>query len=259
MTYQIMAMARYEMLIQWRRGSLRIITAGLIVLPLVYMVAARDTFLTSNDVNQVPADIIYHLNTSMMILCTLPLLATILVAIPIMLTEIIPFDRQYHVQDTLWALPLPYRTYLLGKIAGTWLGLTLALLLASTVIGLAGLALIGSFDFSIWLSLWAGGVLLFTLFAAGLSVLLAAGLPNRRRAILVGLLLVGVVVMAFVQSSLGKFYMYVLSSSYARSLIQQGFSDIPVILTLSDALTGSAGLLVAALFAWGWLRWQVAR
>lgn len=259
MPHQIMAMARYEVLMQWRRGSLRIITAGLIVLPLLYMVAFREAFLTANAVNQVPADVIYHLNTSMMVMCTLPLLATILVAIPIMLTEVIPFDRQYNVQDTLWALPLPYRTYLLGKIAGTWLGLTLALLLACTVIGLAGFALIGSFDVSVWLSLWMGGVLLFTLFAAGLSVLLAAGLPNRRRAILVGLLLVGAVVMAFVQSSLGMFYMYVLSSNFARSLIQQGFNDIPALLTPSDVLTGTVGLLLATLFAWGWLRWQAAR
>ncbi len=256
MVYQILAMARYEMLMQWRRGSLRIITAGLIILPLLYMVAARDSFVGTLATHEVTATELYHLNTSMLVLCTIPLLATVLVAIPIIMTESIPFDHQYHVKDCLWALPLTRRTYLLGKVAGTWLGLGLALALACVVIGLAGLVLIGSFDLGLWLTLWVGGLLLFTLFAGGISVLLAAGLPNRRRAVFVGLMLVVVVVAAYAGSPVGMFYIYILSSQYMPGLIDKGFMDVPSILSLPDLIVGAGILLLSGVLAWGWLRRQ---
>ena len=257
--YQILAMARYETLMMWRRGSLRIIFGMLIVLPLLYLLAARDTFLTSIEVNNVPEASIYYLSTSMMILSTIALLATILVAIPIILTEVIPFDRQYRVLDCLRALPLTYRTYLLGKVAGTWLGLLLVMALACIVIGLAGLLLIGGFDLGLWLTIWLSGLLLFTLFAGTFSVLLAAGQPNRRRAVMVGLLAVTVMVALYFRSSIGLFYILILSTEYAVAVTNHTPAPLPPIMTLDTIAVGVGILLMIGLLAWGTLRGQENR
>ncbi len=257
--YQILAMARYEALMMWRRGSLRIIFAGLITLPLLYLLAARDTFLTSIEVNAVPEASIYYLNTSMMILSTIALLATPLVAIPIILTEVIPFDRQYRVLDCLRALPLAHRTYLLGKVAGVWLGLTLAMALTCIVIGLAGLLLIGTFDLALWLTLWISGLLLFTLFAGTFSVLLAAGQPNRRRAVLVGLITVAVMVAMYFRSPIGLFYILVLSTEYAVAVSNRTPVPLPPVMSLDAIAVGAGILLILGLLAWGIMRGQENR
>lgn len=257
--YQILAMARYEALMMWRRGSLRIIFAGLIVLPLLYLLGARDTFLTSVEANTVPEASIYYLNTSMMILSTLALLATILVAIPIILTEVIPFDRQYRVLDCLRALPLAHRTYLLGKVAGTWLGLLVVMALVCMMIGLAGWLLIGAFDLALWLTLWISGLLLFTLFAGAFSVLLAAGQPNRRRAVLVGLVAVAVMVAIYFRSPIGLFYILILSTEYAVAITNRTAVPLPPVMTLDAIAVGAGMLLMIGFLAWATMRGQANR
>lgn len=259
--YQIMAMARYEALMMWRRGSLRIIVAGLIMLPLLYLVVTREAYLASLQASQIPDDAVSHLATRTMILTTFPLLAIILVAIPIILTEVIPFDCQYRVQDCLRALPLAHHTYLIGKVAGTWLGLALAMALACMVIGLAGHFLIGGFDLQIWLRLWGGGLLLFTLFAGGLSVLLSAGQPNRRRAVLVGVILVMVDVAIYLWTPLNFFIIRLISISYVVDSEMNVNMNMPLlpVMTLPALLGGLGILIVAGLLAWGWHVWQEYR
>jgi hypothetical protein len=259
--HQILAMTRFELLMMWRRGSLRIITVGLVALPLIYLLASRETYLASLALTDVSAEAVRNLNTSIMLLSTIPLLATILVAVPIILTEIIPLDRQYHVNGWLWALPLKTETYLAGKIIGVWTGLTAAMLLACAIIGLAGWLFIGAFEMDLWLMLWSG-LLLFTLFTGALSVLAAATQSNRRRAVLVGLALVGFIIHLYLNAPIGSFVMQTLIMTYAdvASVMKEGFAtSFTSVLSLEALLAGLACLFLAGAFAWGWLRWQEYR
>ncbi len=259
--HQVLAITRYELMMMWRRGSLRIVAAGLIILPLIYLIAARESFLLAVERNELSGTPVYYLNTTMMFLATMPTLVTLLVAIPIILTEVIPLDRQYHVNSWLRALPLTHRAYLAGKVLGIWVGLIGVLLLACGVLGVAGWLLIGAFDLSMWLLLWSVGLLTFTLFTGALSVLAAAGQPNRRRAVIIGLLLVGVLIFLYVHAPIGNFHMEAIVATYTdiTLIFNEGFTRLPPIITLEALIIGTAILLLTGLLAWGWLCWEEYR
>jgi hypothetical protein len=116
-------------------------------------------------------------------------LGVVLIAIlmvPPLVADTIPKDRQLGLKELLESLPLSPGVYLAGKLFSLWLNLLLSLGLAALLTGLAWWFLVGPFNLRLFLDLWAIGAAGLLLINAGTSLLLAAGQPNNRRAILVG-------------------------------------------------------------------------
>jgi hypothetical protein len=95
------------------------------------------------------------------------------------------------VRELLVALPLSPGVYLAGKLFSLWLSLFAGLVLAALVAGGVWRLMIGPFDMGLYTEMWLVNAALLVFINAGLSMLLAAGQPSTRRAILVG----GVVVL----------------------------------------------------------------
>ena len=105
-------------------------------------------------------------------------------------------DQQFGVRELLDSLPFGPGLYLIGKLLGVW---------ASVVIGFGGFALLtalvwlpilGLFNLGIYLDMWLVGILPLAFFTSGISTLLPAGQPTRRRAALVGVALAALIVFA---------------------------------------------------------------
>lgn len=253
--HQFRAMIYYETLMLWRRGSLRLISVGLLSLPLAYLLIVRPEVLAIQALalqQNIAPHILFAMTTSFMVLTTLPLLATVLVAVPVLISEVMPLDQQYGVYACLQALPLTRRDYLAGKVLGAWAGLTAAMLVAGIVIGLAGWLSFGPFDLVLWASMWSLGLLVYALFTSGFSVLLAATQPNRRRAVLVGLAVVPVVVGAYYSAPIGTFQVNALINLTASSLVEHSSTptEMPPLLTPEFLFAISVTLLGSGLLAW---------
>jgi len=110
-----------------------------------------------------------------------------ILAIPPVLSDTIPKDRQMGVCTLLGSLPLDRATYLAGKLLGTWASLLVMLTGVALVFGTTMLLILGPYSLSVYLTTWIIGVLPVVFFTSGMSVLLAAGQPNRRRAVFVGI------------------------------------------------------------------------
>ena len=122
------------------------------------------------------------------IFATAALLPLLLFGLPLYVSETIPYDRQYGVRDLLDLLPITAGTYLLGKVLAVWVALLLAITLSGVVAGVISTVVFGALDVGEWANMWLGGFLVMGLLASSISILLAAGQPNRRRALLVGFL-----------------------------------------------------------------------
>ncbi len=205
------------------------------------------------------------------------LMIVLAVAIPIIMAERIPYDREYGVGELLDSLPLGRGTYLTGKLLGTWTGLLLGLASVMLLGGLLNRLLFGPY--------LVGGYLLsfirllpLALFAAGVSVMLGAGQPNRRRAVLVGLL---VMIYSLVNTNIEPNSWKEFISSFQFVYMEFVFHD--VLQSLPDPLkelgslensldfssarprlqiiTALAALQVALgwLITWRWMRWREGR
>lgn len=113
---------------------------------------------------------------------------TLVLLLPVIVAETIPIDRQRHIRDLLDSLPLPYGIYLTGKLLGVWLVVLSGLVLVTLIVGAAWLLQFGAYDIRYYLETWLVGGGSIALMNAGLAVLLAAGQPTRRRAIVVVIL-----------------------------------------------------------------------
>ncbi|MBZ0291134.1 MAG: hypothetical protein K8L99_01080 [Anaerolineae bacterium] len=257
--YQLRAMAYYEILMMWRRGSLRLVVIGLLILPLAYILIVRPEALAAQQSAieaGAQAATLFAIRTSLMVLTSLPLLATILVALPVLLSEVIPLDFQRGIHHWLYALPLSHRSYLFGKLLGAWVGVTAAMCFAGAVIGLAGWLSFGPFDLALWITMWSLGLLVYALFTVGLSVLLATTQPNRRRAVMIGFAIVPFVVGAYNIAPIGLFQVDALINLSALNLTNEPLALAPLPSLLTPEFIGAvaAVLLLSGLIAWYRLR-----
>jgi hypothetical protein len=212
-----------------------------------------------------------------------------ILAIPPVLSDTIPKDRQMGVCALLDSLPLYRATYLAGKLLGTWASLLVMLAGVALVFGTTMLLILGPYSLSAYLTIWIIGVLPVALFTSGMSVLLAAGQPNRRRAVFVGIAFIVLCIAMLVTTTGGArdtisltrpTHLIVLQfeqmhhlaadfaqersesgsdiamgSSFTEDLQALGMEPSPVQIPLTIAV-GMVQVGLVWLIVWGWMRWK---
>ncbi len=189
---QCMAIARYEFLMLWRQRAAPVLTLSLVALPVffaffVYGDAADENLSLLDQMNaaQLQEYAVFITSTVQFFSWAAGYLILIVLA-PLMMSEIIPKDRQYGVREILDALPLGMGTYLNGKMLGA---------VAVAVSGLVGAMIIVTVFWKVMfreiylpmiLSAWLGGGGALILLNTTTTILLAAGQPTRKRAFAIG-------------------------------------------------------------------------
>lgn len=189
---QVIAVMRYELLLLRRQRLLTGVMLSLIALPLVMYVLfgqsnvaeVQRTWITSGGIPTAAALQVttrYVITYSMMTVYMIALLV-----LPVISADGIAKDRQHGVRELLDSLPLTTGAYLAGKVLGWWASVAIGLLGAMAIVGVGLWLVIGPYHVDQYVLTWvtlSGGIGLVN---SALSLLLAAGQPTRRRAIIVG-------------------------------------------------------------------------
>ena len=128
-----------------------------------------------------------------------------------MVADTIPLDRQYGVRDTLDSLPLSQGVYILGKLLGTWAAVLVGMLVIMVLTAIGWWFLGGAYDVMAYIQMWVVGVAWIAILNSGIGVLVSAGQPNRRRAIVVAILFVVVAIALFGGSMQGNDFLGIVS------------------------------------------------
>ena len=184
---QLWAIIRYEILMSWRRGVLRVILIILVLLvPLFYAIGPfpRDAVA---DIELLWPENAIWLRTAYAIAVTTLVLVLPLLLVPIMLSEIIPLDRQNQTAELFALLPLTSGVYLAGKVLAFWLALLagLSVVALGTVLFVTQLG--GQVRAGPIVGYWLYGMVPLTAFSTQMGVMLAAGASSRRQALLPGI------------------------------------------------------------------------
>lgn len=187
---QLAAMIRYEFLLQWRRVALPALVVGLIITPVLGAFIAQENFrgyraaLATGTLSLEVAKA--EITAEMMPMMWVGISLIVVMMIPLAVADTVPKDQQTGVRELLDTLPLSPGTYLAGKLLSLWLSLLVSIGLAAFIAGAVWRLMVGPFQMDIFLDLWFVGAVLLALINAGTSMLLGAGQPTNRRAILVG-------------------------------------------------------------------------
>ncbi len=292
---QMAAVVRYELLMAWRRRAL-LVMGGFFLLALIGFTAMQppaqsalgnivrvDTSvnpptITRQDpatgeltVEETTDEFIQTLppalqNISLPLLSNTQLIVTmiavifpVLVAITVVVffAESIPLDRQYRVHELFNSTPLTNAAYLGGKLLGAWAALGLTLLLVMISFGIVARLIVGAFDPLYYLQTWFLVVFPFAFTCTGWSVLAASSVGSRRKAIIIGLILIPGAMILYALFSI-QFWAVVLDAGSRLGANQ----PLTLAVLFGEAIRQSAvmqlGFLasVAALFliVWAWSR-----
>jgi len=184
---QLAAMIHFEFLLQWRRRGMTSVIVGLVATPLFVAALTRSQLAASGAASLEPESSTFQMALAQMQFGAWMGSALVLtLLLPILVADTVPRDRQWGIRELLNSLPITSSTYLGGKLLSLWASLLVGLGAAGVVTALVWRLVIGPYDLSIFLRLWLVGVVPLALINSGLSMLLAAGQPTTRRAILIG-------------------------------------------------------------------------
>lgn len=191
---QCIAIARYEFLMLWRQRAAPVLTLSLIALPVffaffVYSDAASEnlSLLDKMSAAQLQEYSVFITSTLQFFSWAAGYLILIVLA-PLMMSEIIPKDRQYGVREILDALPLGAGTYLNGKMLGAVAVALSGLVAAMVIVAIFWRIMFRAIYLPMILSAWLGGGGVLILLNTTTAILLAAGQPTRKRAFAIGAL-----------------------------------------------------------------------
>lgn len=282
---QVGGMIRYEVRMQWRRGGLLaimvLLAAALFLSGLWWWVeiramgaegAASGVTISPERARQRATMAVTYLPWMYIIAPISVPWMLLLLTVPLIAAETIPQDRQAGVRELLNSLPLSPGVYLTGKLLGVWAGVVAGLAGIALLFGLLGWLLHGPYDLGEYLVLWAVGVTPLTLFTSGMSALLAAGQPTRRRATLVGSAFVMYCVTMLMTTSLTLWdaaslarpsLVHYLQRSYSLRIAPQAREWShhiypPGIVPLAIGL-GALQMAMVWLIVWAWMRWKEGR
>jgi ABC-type transport system involved in multi-copper enzyme maturation permease subunit len=290
---QLIGIVYYEVRMHWRRRGVFMLafffTAALVLVGLLQYV----TLETHPKLAELRGDMpqsseIMASNTVIQSIWPVGLMFSIL-AIPPVLSDTVPKDRQMGVCALLGSLPLDRATYLTGKLLGTWASLLVMLTEVALVFGIIMLLIVGPYSLSVYLTTWIVGVLPVVFYTSGMSVLLATGQPNRRRAVFVGIAFIALCIAMLVTTTgsakdmisltrpthlivLQFEQMYHLAADLAQER-PESESDIAIGPSFTEDLRAlgmepsraQIPLTIAAgigqvglvwLIVWGWMRWK---
>ncbi|MBN1265585.1 MAG: alpha/beta hydrolase [Anaerolineales bacterium] len=188
---RLAAMVYYEILMGWRRGSLRVLLFVSLVLPqLMFLLGVFFGPIIDVETSSrfaILPETARMVGTTAAILANIPTLILVILFLPLMLTEIIPLDRQYRVRQLIDALPVTSNTYLSGKILSVWPGIAIMMMLAALLNSILTWSQNGPFYTGTLAAFWFTCLIPLALFSSQMGILLAAGQPDRRRALPVGI------------------------------------------------------------------------
>ncbi len=174
------AIARYEVLMAWRRRSLPILWMMLLVVVVGFGWLLK--VLTENLGEMDPIEATRRLNE--VILITMFVYS---VSMMLLMGDTIPLDRQFRVSELLDTLPISHATYLGGKLLSVWSGTVFILPVIGAVSGALLYLIYEGYELRVFAALWST-LLPLGMTMAALSVLVNVGVGSRRTSVFVGLI-----------------------------------------------------------------------
>lgn len=147
------------------------------------------------------ADVPLVVNTFEFLITFMPGMILLVVAIPPLITEVIPLDTRFKMNEMIWTKPLSKTAYLIGKVLSVWLGFAVLLTLAAVILTIYGTTQYGRIDISVIARFWLIGILPLTSFVSGYAVLLGGLTRSRRVALFIGLAAIGLSLWALITST----------------------------------------------------------
>ena len=274
---QITGIVAAEFRLHWRRRGLVVISLSLLVLPAMGALFIRTQMAEFNrtiaattglspEAAREPVTIAIVYGTWAAVYVVLAVL------LPPVTADSIARDRQAGMRELLDSLPLTTGAYLAGKVLGALASVAAGLAFAMVAISVLWVVLVGGFNPGPYVQMWLVGALGMAVVNTSLGVLIAAGQPNRRRAVLVGVAL-SLVVLSQMTSDLADdpdsagfllslarpaLFNYYISGWLGQSLGSFGTATTlrHVGLTL---LVGAGQAAVVGAAVWAWMRWREAR
>ncbi len=269
---QLWGIMWYELWLQWRRRSLLLMGLCFVAILLLFL------FLITNELEPPPPEmreIAVTAATFSLILGVTPVaLLLMLLALPPIVAEAIARDQQLGVAELRDTLPVSIGLYLAGKVLGVWAAVTLMVTLAAVITGVFGWLRLGGLYFGPYVRIWLTTILPAGLFASGLSVLLAAGHPTRKRAALLG---GGVAIYSFltvvmIVRPVHDWLHAALPAAWLTLALRAGFQymaestalpapllplvDVPARFVWQTAVMSFLQLILVWLLVWGSWRWR---
>ena len=198
---QLVAMVRYELLMSWRRGTLRVILLSVLLFPqMLYVIGYL--FGTLGDEQAIASlrmwpEAVLLLRTDAAIVANVTTLVMVILLLPLVLAELIPLDRQYRVREIMDTLPITADVYLAGKLLSVWPVTVGSLVLSALLSGALAWVQNGPYHIGTLAAFWITGVIPLALFSSQMAVMLPARRLHRRSAILMGLAAVAASVAAY--------------------------------------------------------------
>jgi hypothetical protein len=261
---QISAMTYYEMRMLWRQRLTIVFILSTLVLTSIMLIAVRTTSDAQYDSSLIES------NTITLITLFWPMLyIQILLLGGLVVVDVMPRDRLWNVKPLIDGTPLTRLTYLLGKLGGAWLTISLSLGVILPIAGLMSWWVIGPYEVGPYLQMCLGGALPLALLHIGLCVPLTAFVPARRPAVAVVLLfglacsLLGMITGALSEVNLwgllnpGRPYLYAYFwLGWVDPLYGTSLGMDVVWLSIAVGIIECGALL---LLAWLWLRQREGR
>ncbi len=146
-------------------------------------------------------DVLRVLSTFNFLVTFMPGMILLVVAIPPLMTEVIPLDYRFKMNELVWTKPLSKAVYLIGKVLSVWLGFAVLLTIAAVILTLYGQAQYERLDLWVIARFWLIGILPLTLLTSGYAVLLGGLTRSRRVALFIGLAAIGLSLFALITSA----------------------------------------------------------
>ena len=266
---KIGAMARYELLMAWRRRSLPILwlllLGGVIFFTLVIRNVNVQTPVMDESMQRTisdPAapewaqglDVVITSHTIGLINIVIAGMVFFMVGVTLLMAEMIPLDRQFKVRELLDTLPLSKAGYLAGKLLSVWAGLVVGLVVIGAICAVVIRLVIGEYDLRVFAALWLATLLPMSFVASGMTVLLATVVSSRRGAVIIGLLVMPfVLILAFTSVVSFAGVGALIEPVYAVGVLMMpgAETNAEIVSRITNALLLFAGVLLAVwTFAW---------
>ncbi len=271
---QLWGVVGYELRLQWVRRSLAIMSICFALFLLLFL------FLATGELEPIPeagAEIKQTAVTFSLILGVTPVsLLLLLLALPPIVAEAVARDQQLGLDELRDTLPISPGLYLVGKVGGVWLGVSLMVGVVALLSALFAWVRLGPLHVAPYARIWLTTILPAGLFVSGLSVLLAAAQPSRKRATLVGgmVALYSMVTVVFTVNRVYDWLHAAMPSAWFTVAMRTAFqymaetvelpapllpmADVPVSFVWQTAVAAALQLFLAWLLLLGWWRWRRA-
>jgi hypothetical protein len=274
---QLAAMIHYEFLLQWRRRALSVVMLSMAALPVLGALTLGRQALVGVAASGLAPERLQELVMQQMAFAVWGVAYGFLtLLVPVVVAESIPKDRHYGVRELLDSLPLSSGVYLAGKLASMCGVVCAGLGVGAVLIGAAWWLAVGPFDLRWYATVWLAGAVPMAVINPSLALLLAAGQPTNRRALLVGIGFAAVCVLlqvpgwlmlgsgwSVVNPSRPIYFLYFLVTPSVNPGQDPLAAILNRLITAQAATwTAVAGLLqVLAVWAlvWAWMRWRGSR